>query len=95
MATKKASSRKTTKATTARKKTVTKKAPVRKSPVRRAASVSRQDRNFLDWRFTLESIVWVIIGIAVIATAIIVMNMSQQLNDIYDQIDAQNASLDT
>jgi hypothetical protein len=95
MATKKTSSRKKTTSTAARKKTITKKAPARKSSTRRAASVSRQERNFLDWRFTFESIVWVVIGIAVIATAIIVMNMSQQLNDIYDQIDAQNASLDS
>ncbi|MBP7760686.1 hypothetical protein KA093_02730 [Candidatus Saccharibacteria bacterium] len=86
---------------TAKKKSV-KKAPVKKtvkkSPVKsasRPATVSHQtfkrsanSTQFMQARFTEQTVYWLIIGAAVIGLAVWVLSIQVRLDDMYDSIDA-------
>ena len=78
-----------------KKPTVAKKvtpAPHKAKKATTASAVS--DNSFWQVKFTINTVYWLIIGAAVIATAFITYNTNVQLNELYDSIDAQNARLD-
>lgn len=85
----------TVKKTTAKKprataaKTTTRKAPVKKMT---STSATRQKSTFLTMTPTIETIYWLILGVVVILLAIWVLTLTAKINDIYNQIDVQNAS---
>lgn len=72
-----------------RKKTTTKKTA--KATVKRSVAKKSSKGSFWKIEFTINTVYWLIIGIAVIAAAAFSYNTSQRVNDIYDQIDIQNA----
>lgn len=92
----------TTKKTTTRPKTAAAKTTKRKAPVKRtaakttvrsnAAARNRQKSTFLTMTPTVETAYWVILGAVVVLLAIWVLNLTAKINNIYDQIDVQNAS---
>ncbi len=74
-----------------RKKTTAKKTA--KATVKRSvASKKSAKSNFWKVEFSINTVYWIVIGIAVIAAAALSYNTNQQVNDIYDQID--RSSLD-
>lgn len=79
---------------TAKKTTTRKKASPKKTTVTKASQPSTTSE-FWQVRFTINTVYWLIIGAAVIATAIITYNTNQQINDIYDRIELENAAIDS
>ncbi len=75
-----------------RKKTTAKKSA--KATVKRSvASKKVTKKSFWKVEFTVYTVYWLAIGIAVIAAAALSYNTNQQVNDIYDQIDRSSAEL--
>lgn len=74
------------------KKPVAKKTTVKRVSAKKPVSVAA---NFWKIEFTINTVYWLVIGVAVIATAFIAVDNNQRLNAIYDQIDAENARIDT
>jgi|JRYG01.1.fsa_nt_gb cell division protein FtsL len=75
------------------KRTTVKK--TRKTPAKKA--VARQKKvasDFWTVKFTVNTLYWLIIGVAVVSTAFITFNTNQQVNELYDQIDQQQRSLE-
>lgn len=72
-----------------RKKITTKK--IAKPTVKR--SVAKRSKGSDFWRvgFTINTVYWLVIGMAVIATALLSYNTNLQVNSIYDQIDQVRA----
>lgn len=70
-----------------RKKTTTKKTA--KATVKR--SVAKKSTNKAFWKVepNINTVYWILIGVAVIAAAMLSYSTNQRVNDIYDQIDAQ------
>lgn len=67
-------------------KKTTKKATVKRSVAKKSSASS-----FWKIEFSINTIYWIAIGIAVISVAVLSYNTNQQVNDIYDQIDATRA----
>ena len=82
---------KSTTKTAAKKKSVNKRQP---SVHSKNISTSSSTSTFWQVKFTINTVYWIVIGIAVISTAIIAYNTNMQVNDLYDSIDAQNARLE-
>ncbi len=80
-----ATTRKTTSKKTVAKKSVAKKAPAKKT-TKTVKKVSAAP-NFWQVQFTINTVYWLIIGAAVIATGFIAVENNQRLNDVYDKID--------
>jgi len=70
----------TRKKTTAKK---TAKATVKRSVAKKSTSKS----NFWKIEFSINTVYWIAIGVAVIAAAAISYNTNMQVNNIYDKID--------
>lgn len=92
-------------ATAKKKTTTTKKAPVKKKPATRKAPVkkpttvtqtrstrSAKKSTFLTMTPTAETVYWIVLGVVVILLAVWVLNLTAKINNIYDQIDVQNAT---
>lgn len=98
MATKKSASKKSTPST---KKAVARKTPVKKTKSSRPAQLksfkaSKDTEDFMSVRVNSQTFMWLIIGVLVIAFALWITKVQQDINDIYDQIDAsqlQDSSL--
>lgn len=75
-----------------RKKTTAKKTA--KATVKRSvASKKATKSNFWKVEFSINTVYWIVIGIAVIAAAALSYNTNQQVNDIYDQIDRNSMDM--
>lgn len=75
-----------------RKKTTAKKTA--KATVKRSvASKKTAKSNFWKVEFSINTVYWIVIGIAVIAAAALSYNTNQQVNDIYDQIDRNSIDM--
>lgn len=75
-----------------RKKTTVKKTA--KATVKRSvASKKTAKSNFWKVEFSINTVYWIVIGIAVIAAAALSYNTNQQVNDIYDQIDRNSIDM--
>ncbi|MDO8335257.1 MAG: hypothetical protein Q7T74_00530 [Candidatus Saccharibacteria bacterium] len=70
-----------------RKKTTTKKTA--KATVKRSVAKKSTNKGF--WRVepNINTLYWIIIGIAVVAVALLSVSTNQRVNSIYDQIDSQ------
>lgn len=75
-----------------RKKTTSKKTT--KATVKRSAVAKKSTKNSF-WKidFSINTVYWLAIGIAVISAAALSYNTNQQVNDIYDQIDRNAVEL--
>ena len=73
-----------------RKKTTTKKPA--KATVKKTVAKKSTTPRFWRIEFSIATVYWLAIGIAVISTAIYSYNTNQQVNELYDQIDARMAS---
>lgn len=87
----------TTKKKVAPKKTTTKKrANSNTASTKKTSSASKSAASdFWQVRFTINTVYWLIIGAAVISTALITYNTNQQINDIYDRIELDNAATES
>lgn len=74
------------------KKSIQRKAPVKKTTVRRTKATNSE---FWKVKFTVHTLYWLIIGLAVISTAFITYNTNLQVNEMYDQLAEQQATLET
>lgn len=106
MATKaKAPTKKKTTVRTASAKTASRKAPVRSvsaTKVRRTTpakaadmqsfKVAKDDRPFMSARPSVQTLYWAILGFAVLALGLWVLNMNLQLQELYDQKDREDLS---
>lgn len=88
MPTKKKLVKKTSAKKVAPKKPVAKKSPAHKS----SAASARSNSEFMQPKFTEQTVYWLIIGVAVIALAAWVLSLQVQLNEMYDEIDAAASS---
>lgn len=70
-----------------RKKTTTKKTA--KATVKRSVAKKSTNKAFWQVEPNINTVYWIIIGVAVVAAALLSFNTNQRVNDIYDQIDAQ------
>lgn len=68
-----------------RKKTTTKKTA--KATVKRSVAKKSPSKAFWKVDFTINTVYWLVIGIAVVAAALFSYTTNQRVNDIYDQID--------
>lgn len=69
-----------------RKKTTTKKTA--KATVKRSVAKKSTNKSFWKVDFTINTLYWLVIGVAVISAALFSYTTNQRVNDIYDQIDA-------
>lgn len=69
----------------AKKKTTAKKQPSLRS-FRPAA-----EQDFMSFRFTVQTVYWLILSVLVLALGIWVISLNTKINDIYNQIDASNS----
>ena len=82
------------------KKSVTKNPTSRRTPALKSARVVglvREQRRFMETKFTEQTIYWLIIGVCVLALGYKVISLQNQINDIYDSVDAsyrEGAELD-
>lgn len=75
------------------KKPVAKKVVAKKSSTRMSSPASASTRSdFMQTKFTEQTVYWLIIGVAVIALAAWVLSLQVQLNQMYDDIDATTTS---
>lgn len=56
-------------------------------PAAKKSAVSRKKHNFWKVEFNINTVYWMVIGLAVIATAVWTYNTNQQITAIYDSID--------
>lgn len=76
-----------------RKKIITKKSV--KPTVKRSVASKSKGSNFWKIKFTINTIYWLIIGVAVISVALLLYSTNLQVDNIYDQIDQVNNSVST
>ncbi len=60
--------------------------------------IAKETENFWDFKFSVQSLYWVLIGIGVIGTTIINFNTNAQINDFLSEINMEqsnNVVLDT
>lgn len=67
-----------------KKRTVTKKTSVKKPSIKKKASTKSE---FWNIEFNINTLYWIVIGIAVISTAAWTYNTNQQISEIYDSVD--------
>jgi|GEM_PF-1006905 len=97
MATKKTTTSTKSRATKAKKPaaartTKSRKAAPRKKQVRTESfKLSRNDRPFLSFNPTIQTVYWIILGVVVIAFTAWIMKLQADINTIYDQIDANDS----
>lgn len=72
----------------------TTKKPARK-PAQRRTARSTHKQGFMTLQPTIQTFYWVILGALVIALAFWVLTLSVKIQRIYDQIDEQNALVET
>ncbi len=108
MATKQPAKKKTT-AKSAAKKAPVKKAPAKKAPAKKAPvakskakkaaepqsfQLTKADTPFMTIAFTRQTLYWSILSIAVLAMGLWVVKIQNEINSIYDTIEAQTYSYD-
>ncbi len=76
-----------------KKKTVTKKTSTKK-PVAKKRVAARAKSEFWNIEFNINTLYWIVIGIAVISTAAWTYNTNQQISDIYDSVDQSSSVSD-
>jgi hypothetical protein len=78
---------------TVAKKSAPKKSVAKKSAPRKSSAASASSNSeFMQTKFTEQTVYWLIIGVAVIALAAWVLSLQVQLNQMYDEIDATATS---
>ncbi len=78
----------------ATKKKVTKR--VKSTPLTaKKRVVSNKGSDFWRVEFNINTVYWMVIGLAVTATAVLTYNSNQQITSLYDSIDAVNMQLET
>lgn len=78
----------------ATKKKVTKR--VKSTPLAaKKRVVSNKGSDFWRVEFNINTVYWMVIGLAVTATAVLTYNSNQQITSLYDSIDAVNMQLET
>ena len=75
------------------KKSTTRVAARPSSVAHRSFQRSANSTEFMQARFTEQTVYWLIIGAAVIGLAIWVLSIQVRLNDMYDAIDAQTSEV--
>jgi len=76
----------------AAKTTKSRKAAPRKKQLRvESFKLSRNDRPFLSFNPTIQTVYWIILGIVVIAFTAWIMKLQSDISMIYDQIDANES----
>jgi cell division protein FtsL len=65
------------------------------SPGSKKKTISKQGSDFWKVQFTINTVYWLVIGLAVIATAVLTYNTNQQISDLYDSIDVSNLQADS
>lgn len=92
----------TAKKTTTKKKPATKRAPSRKTSrttvrTKRATSkryksfkVTRDHKNFFTFKFTDQTVYWLVFTLAILALGLWIVNLQLKVNEIYDKIDLNN-----
>ena len=75
-----------------KKKTLTRKAA--KPAVKKNVALKSSRSDFWKVDFTVNTVYWLIIGLAVIATAVWTYNTNEQITAIYDSIDQTSISDD-
>lgn len=83
MATKKSSTKKPARAANARAKQT-------KTTVRTSKKAA-QKREFMSFTPTLETLYWLVLGVIIIIFTIWIMNLQANIQNIYDQININNA----
>jgi len=71
-----------------KKKIVAKKV---KKPIVKKSIAARRGSSFWRIEFNVNTVYWLVIGLAIIATATWTYNTNQQISDIYDSIDQTNS----
>lgn len=89
-ATKKATTKKTTTSTKA-KATSTKKKTAPKKAAPRSLRLEQSNTEFMKPAFTIETIYWIILSMAVVALGFWIATLQMRINAIYDQIDVNQA----
>jgi len=83
---------------TAKKKPTTKKTAPKKAAAHAAQvksfRVAKPTTPFFHFDFTIQTVYWLILSTLVISLALWVMSLNMQVQDIYDQIDKTNESMD-
>ncbi len=77
---------------TKKKKTA---APKRATPVIKKSVTKKNTNKFWKVEFNVNTVYWMAIGVAVIATASWTYNTNQQITEIYDSIDSVNIEADS
>lgn len=66
-----------------------------KQPEVRSLRVSKSEEPFMTVRFTEQTFYWVILCAIVLALALWVLSISVKVQEVYDQVDRQNADTDS
>jgi hypothetical protein len=69
----------------------TKKRPAKKKTAAKRVA-KKQQSEFWTARFTFDTVAWLIIGVMVVAIAVWTYKTNLQVNEIYDQIQANNTN---
>jgi hypothetical protein len=79
-------------ATTKKKTSVTKKSTAKKPSTIHHRSLSRSSQpEFMTFKFTQQTLYWIIIGALIIALSAWVLSLTIQIQNIYDNIDELRA----
>lgn len=88
---------------TKKKSTTKKTAPKKVSPkkhktnakhrgIRRHVGLQRANSDFMNVRFTAQTVYWLVLGVVVVLFTLWLMHLQASIQAIYDQIDANNES---
>ncbi len=79
-------------ASKSRRVTKPRKAAPRKKQVKTESfKLTRNDRPFLSFNPTIQTVYWIILGVIVIAFTAWIMKLQADINTIYDQIDTNDS----
>ena len=99
MATKKTTTKKTPvkKASTARKsspkKSTNKKSVSAVASLRNQLRLQREETEFMTFRITRQTLYWLVLGVVVIMFTLWLTKLQADIQDLYDQIDANTAAI--
>jgi hypothetical protein len=80
----------------AKKRTVAKKAVTKARPTERLSVKLKKDTDkFWSFQPSVQTVYWVLIGIGIVGTAVINFNTNMRVNELVNQIESQNAALDS
>lgn len=77
---------------TKKKTSTSKKSPAKKTPAVRHRSLARSAESpFMTFKFTQQTLYWIIIGALIVALSAWVLSLTIQIQNIYDNIDELRA----